>query len=148
MDNALKDQDYASLFQLIPYIEEGNGHLAFQYVGKTHRFLRILYIIELEKKYALIPFCDNCSSVHTLWEKYMLTLFAFRRLCFQLSGQSVEEAVSYLQSHPVSHFAAHIMAQGDLIIPDRDFYETLALIYTQTWGVADREQFFAMTKPA
>lgn len=148
IDQALKNQDYASLFRLISYIEDGSGYPAFRHIGKTRRFLRILHIIELEYKHAKVPFCSGCNSVHALWEKYMLTLFAFRRLRFQLSAQSVEEAVSYLRSHPISPFAAYIIAENDLFIPDGDFYEALALIYTQEWTPADKEQFSAMTDPA
>ncbi len=148
IDRALENQEYASLFRLIPYIEDGGGHPAFQYIGKTRRFLRILHIIELEYKHARVPFCSGCNNVHALWEKYMLTLFAFRRLRFQLSSQSAEEAVSYLHSHPISHFAAYIIAEDDLLIPDRDFYEALSLIYTQEWAPADKMQFFAMIDPA
>lgn len=145
LDTALATRDYAALVKLIPYIEEGEGHLAFQYIGKTHRLLRILNIIKLEAGYGKTLFCDGCDNEKALWEKYMLTLFAFRRLLFRLSGQSVEEAVTYLQNHPVSHFAAYIMTQGELLIPSQDFYKTLTDIYAEIWSHADIQQFFALT---
>lgn len=148
MDAALAEEDYSSLYGLIPYIEEGEGHLAFQYIGKTHRLLRILNIISLENKYQKILFCNGCDSAEALWDKYMLTLFAFRRLLFRLSEESVSEAVSYLQGHPVSHFAAYIMVQNELLIPDQAFYETLAHIYAQEWSRADMQQFFALASPS
>ncbi len=145
LDTALATRDYAALLKLIPYIEEGEGYLAFQYIGKTHRLLRILNIIKLEAGYGKTLFCDDCDKAEALWEKYMLTLFAFRRLLFWLSGESVEEAVTYLQCHPVSHFAAYIMTQGELLIPSQDFYKTLTDIYTEIWSPADIQQFFALT---
>lgn len=145
LDTALATRDYTALLKLIPYIEEGEGHLAFQYIGKTHRLLRILNIIKLEAGYGKTLFCDGCDTEEALWEKYMLTLFAFRRLLFRLSGESVKEAVTYLQNHPVSHFAAYIMTQGELLIPSQDFYETLTAIYAELWSPADIQQFFALT---
>jgi len=145
MDAALAAGDYDALWALIPYIESGDGRLAFRYIGKTHRFLRILNILMLENKYQKILFCQGCSSSDALWEKYMLTLFAFRRLLFRLSESSFAEAVSYLQSCPISHFAAYMMVQDELIIPDQAFYETLASIYDQEWSAEDIRQFFALT---
>ena len=145
LDTALAAGDYDALWALIPYIESGDGHMAFQYIGKTHRFLRILNVLILENKYQKTLFCQGCSSADVLWEKYMLTLFAFRRLLFRLSKESFDEAVSYLQSCPVSHFAAYMMVQDELIIPDQAFYETLASVYAQEWNTADIQQFFALT---
>lgn len=144
IDTALAAGDYDALWALIPYIESGDGHLAFQYIGKTHRFLRILNILMLENKYQKTLFCEGCSNADTLWEKYMLTLFAFRRLHFRLSEESVSEAVAYLQNYPVSHFAAYMMVQDELLIPNSAFYETLARVYAQEWSAADVRQFFAL----
>lgn len=148
IDTALAKEDYSSLYGLISYIEEGEGHLAFRYIGKTHRLLRMLNIIALEDKYRKIPFCNGCANTESLWEKYMLTLFAFRRLLFKLSDESVSEAVAYLQGHPVSHFAAYMMVQDELLIPDQAFYETLALIFAQEWSQTDIQQFFALVSPS
>lgn len=147
IDTALADKNYAALRELIPYIEEGEGHLAFQYIGKTHRYLRMLNIIALENKYQKTLFCNGCDNAEALWEKYMLTLFAFRRLRFQLSEESVKQAVVYLQSQPISHFAAYMMVQDELLIPDQAFYETLAFIYAQEWSQTDIQQFFALASP-
>lgn len=107
IDAALAGADYSSLYKLIPYIEEGEGHLAFQYIGKTHRLLRMLNIIALEDKYRKILFCNGCDSAEALWEKYMLTLFAFRRLLFQLSEESVRR-LSPICRNTLSHTLPHI----------------------------------------
>lgn len=145
IDTALSTEKYSALFPLIPYIEEGEGYLAFRYIGKTHRILRILNIIALEDKYHKTLFCNDCCNFQTLWEKYMLTVFAFRRLLFQLSEESVKEAVNWLQANSVSHFAAYLIASGDLLIPDQTFYETLSLIYADVWQSEDIQQLFALT---
>lgn len=144
LDTALPLGDYAALYELIPYIEKGEGHLAFQYIGKTHRYLRMLNIIALEGKYQKLMFCDGCDSAEALWEKYMLTLFSFRRLIFQLSAESAEEASIYLHNHPISHFAAYMIATDELLIPNQPFYQSLALIYAQNWEPEDTQQFFSL----
>ena len=148
IDAALAKGNLSLLYGLIPYIEEGNGHLAFQYIGKTHRYLRMLNIIVLEDKYQKSLFCSGCSSAEALWEKYMLTLFALRRLRFQLSEDSVDQAVAYLQSRPVSHFAAYMMVQDELLIPDEAFYKALSQVFAQDWSPADMQQFLALTSPS
>ena len=143
INTSLTSRDYSTLSELIPYIEEGDGHMAFQYIGKTHRFLRVLHIVELEQKYRKSLFCTDCNSAEDLWEKYMMTLFAFRRILFQLPETSINEAVQYLQNRPVSHFAAYIMTQNELLAPDPEFYETLASIFAEFWSADDIQQFFA-----
>lgn len=148
IDEALTKKDYPALHGLIPYIEEGEGHLALQYIGKTHRLLCMLNIIALEDKYQKNLFCNGCDCTEVLWGKYMLTLFAFRRLMFRLSEESVSEAIAYLQGHPVSYFAAYMMVQDELLIPDQTLYETLAHIYAQEWSQADIRQFLALACPS
>ncbi len=144
MDTALAANNYALLEELISYIESGDGQLAFQYIGKTHRFLRMLHIIALENKYRLPSFCADCDNASDMWDKYMLTLFAFRRLIFQLSDRSTEEAVVYLRSRPLSHFAAYMLTQDGRLIPDRKLYKNIAAVYAQEWSPADTQQFFAL----
>lgn len=145
IDDALNSQNHEMLIELISYIESGKGHLAFQYIGKTRQILRILHIIELEQKYQKIMFSFDCQNVETLLEKYMLTLFAFRRLLFQLSADSVAEAICYLRNNPISHLAAYIIAQDELIIPTDEFYETLASSLADYWTAEDMIQFFTLT---
>lgn len=143
-DSALKEQDIPTLLSLVSYIENGKGHIAYQYIGKTQRFLRLLHIIEIEYKYQKYLFSDGCDNTNMLIEKYMLTLFSFRRLIFHLSDTSVYEAVCYLQNQPISHFAAYIISHDELMIPNQNFYETIAAIYCNQWSEADIQQFFSL----
>lgn len=146
IDEALDKQNHDALMALIPYIEEGEGQLAFQYIGKTHRLHRILRIIELEQKYCKISLSTNCKNSGMLLDKYLLTLFAFRRLIFQLSSDSVAEAIYYLQNNPISHFAAYIITQDELILPTRELYETLTSLYAEFWTNEDIQQFLALAE--
>ena len=79
-------------------------------------------------------------------DKYLLTLFAFRRLIFQLSSDSVAEAIYYLQNNPISHFAAYIITQDELILPTRELYETLTSLYAEFWTNEDIQQFHALAE--
>ena len=74
----------------------------------------------------------------------MLTLFSFRRLRFRLSEGSLGEAVVYLRSRPVSYFAAYMIGQDELLIPNLIFYQTLTLIYEQVWNQTDLQQFITL----
>lgn len=143
-DKALKAEDTRQLLSLIPYIEKGEGQFAYQYIGETHRLLRVLHIIELESKYQRALFSYSCASYEALMEKYMLSLFALRRLLFQLSETSVNDAVSFLQAKILSPFAVYIILQDDLIIPDAALYQTIAAIYDDIWSVNDTQLFFSL----
>lgn len=144
-DSALKNENTNQLLSLIPYIENGDGHFAYQYIGQTHRLLRILHIIELESKYHKKPFSSNCSNYELLMEKYMLSLFALRRLLFRLSEESVNDAVSFLKANLLSPFAVYIILQDDLIIPDSALYQSVAAAYDTIWSIHDTQLFFSLT---
>lgn len=145
IDCSLSGNDPSDLLNLIPYIMEGDGRMAYRHIGKTHRILHMLKIIALENGHHMNLFSNDCDSAEALWEKYMLTLFAFRRLRFRLSEESVSEAVIYLQNRPVSYFAAYMISQDELLIPDPVLYQTLALIYEGVWSQTDRQQFIALS---
>ena len=147
IDKALPARDHTALLALIPYIEKGEGYLAFQYIGKTHRILRLLHIIELEYKFRKPLFSDDCNSAEELLEKYMLTLFSLRRLLFHLSDASVNEAVYYLQEHPISYLAAYVMTHDELLIPNQMLYEDIAALYSEEWPEEDMRQFFSLIDP-
>ena len=67
----------------------------------------------------------------------MLALFAFRRLLFQLSDTSVEEAASYLQRADLSVFAVYVILKDDLIVPDDSLYEQIISICSNHWDSGD-----------
>lgn len=145
IDAALESKNYAALPELIPYMERGEGELALRYFDKAHRFLCVLNVVTLELKYHKKLFCADSSCAETLWEKYTLTVFALRRLLLGLSEESIREAISFLQSNPISYFAAYMIIQDARMIPDQNLYETLALIYTEHWDTDDMQHFFSLT---
>jgi len=144
IDKALEQHNLSMLQSLIPHIEKGSGYLAYQYIGKTHRVLRLLHIIDLEIKLAQTPFSDGCSSFDALWNKYMLSVFALRRLQFYLSDTSVSEAVSFLQLQPLSYLAAYILVQEELSVSEPEFYETIAEIHSEFWTEDNIKQFYIL----
>ncbi len=140
-------QDISLLLSLIPYIESGVGALSYKYIGETHRILRILHIIKLEQKYRMPLFCFGCTDQHSLIQKYMLSLFAFRRLLFKLSDASAEDAVLYLQQNRLSVFAVYIITQDDLILPDEAFFIKITDLYAGLWSMEEIELFHSLTHP-
>lgn len=141
-------QDIDLLLSLIPYIESGDGELPYKYIGETHRILRILNIIQIERKYQMPLFCSDCNSKSSLMEKYMLTLFALRRLLFHLSDASAEDAACYLQQNLLSVFAIYIITQDDLILPDQSFYQQIEEIYSDYWSSSENLLFRSLVQPS
>ena len=146
IDTALSTQDIELLLSLTPYIETGDGHLAFQHIGKVHRILRMLYIIHLEHKYQKTIFCTNCPNTDALLAKYMQTLLALRRISFQLSDSSIAEAIEYLKEYPISHFAAYFISKEELLCQSPAYYESLTDIFSDNWKTEDIHQFFALLR--
>lgn len=144
MNATLAQEDTPKLLALIPYIESGEGHLCFKYVGETRRILRALHIIALEDKFQKIPFSSGCNTADELMDKYMLTLFALRRILFKMSDQSVDEAMGFLQDVAPSPFALYVMTNDELLIPSTELYENLLGILADTWTEADIQQFLAL----
>lgn len=145
LDTALNIQDNKALLDLIPYIEQGEGARAYEHIGESRRILQILHIIQLELAYQKTPFFLHCVDKDSLMEKYMLSLFALRRLFFQLSEDSIEEAADWLLHNKLSVFAVYVMTQEDLINADSNLYGILAEICSAYWNDDDKQLFLSLT---
>lgn len=139
INEALSCQNTDLLLSLIPYIEEGHGTHAYKHIGESRRVLRVLHIIELEIKYGKIPFSCGCRTMQEMLEKYLLILFAIRRLQFRPSEAAVSDAVYYLSQNNLSVFAIFVITQQDLIIPDQALYEQIIRIFAEDWTASDQE---------
>jgi len=128
MEHAIKGKKIQEIFDCISFIESENGHALLKYVPEIHVYLRILYIITLEKKNDVTVEnifwheCDNLQSVH---DKYHLTVFALRRLYFHLSKDSVNEARSYLRDNSVSIIAIYVITMDVLKLKETQVQELL-----------------------
>lgn len=145
LDAALKTQDGKALLELIPYIEQGEGALAYKHIGESRTVLRILHITQLELTYQKTPFFMHCADKDSLMEKYMLSLFALRRLFFELSADSVKEAADWLLHNKLSVFAIYVMTQEDLINAGSALYDKIAEICSAYWNDGDKQLFLSLT---
>ena len=145
LDYALPEQDISVLLKLIPYIEQEDGYLAFQHIGKTRRILHILHMIELEQKFHQPLFINGCTNAKMLLEKYMTILFALRRFEFYLSEDSVDEAVNYLRTQEVSCFSIHALIETENIVTNQTFYELILYTFQLFWTGEEQNQFLALT---
>lgn len=145
LDTALKAQNSQALLELIPYIENGEGTPAYEHIGESRTILRILHIIQLELHYQKTPFFLHCTDKDSLMEKYMLSLFAIRRLFFQLSENSVKEAADWLLHNRLSVFAIYVMTREDLINAGSALYRTITEICSAYWNGGDKQLFLSLT---
>lgn len=145
LNTALVQQDAETLLSLIPYMEQGEGTLAYAHIGESRRLLRILHIIQLELAYRKMPFFLQCTDKDSLMEKYMLSLFALRRLAFQLAEDSVREAQDYLSASRLSVFAIYIILQEDLICPTQALYDSILSLCSAYWSDNDKQLFLSLT---
>lgn len=145
LDTALKTQNSKALLELILYIEQGEGTSAYEHIGESRQILRILHIVRLELTYQKTPFFLHCADKNSLMEKYMLSLFALRRLFFQLSEDSVKEAEDWLLHNKLSVFAVYVITQEDLINADNALYGRIAEICSAYWNTGDKQLFLSLT---
>ncbi len=141
INSALPVQDLELLFSLIPYIDTGEGASAYKYIFKVHRLFQILNITKLEHELKRTLFLTNCFDLDALYSKYMLSLFAFRRLLFHLSNQSAAEAVSYLRQTSLSMLAAYMIIQFEIGTSDSAFCNKIIDIYSDLWSDYDKDLF-------
>ena len=148
LDEALSTENHSVLLSLIPYMESGKGKLAWKYTGEARRILQILYIVRLEEKYHMELFCRGCRSKEELTEKYLVMLFALRRLVFGLSEESVEEAEQFLKSAGLSPFALHMVLQNELLPADLSTYQQLTNLFSENWNEEEKLLFIGMAEMA
>lgn len=145
LNTALLQQDAEVLLRLIPYMEQGEGRLSYTHIGESRRILRILHIIQLELSYKKTPFFLHCTDKDSLMEKYLLSLFALRRLLFQLTEDSVKEAEDFLIYSRLSAFAIYIILQEELIHPTPALYDKIVSLCSAYWSDADKALFLSLT---
>lgn len=144
IDKALANSDYEKLLDLIPYMTSGDGYYAFRYNGEARRVFRILSIISLEHSFKKTLFCAGCSSFEQLMEKYLLSLFALRRITMNLSLESVEDAIYYLQSQNLTYISLCFILRDELIPNNTEMHQTLINIFKNHWTVQEIQQFPAL----
>ena len=144
INSALKNNDYDQLSSLISYMESGPGYSAFSYIGEARRIFRVLSIIDLEKRHNQILFSHNCNSLDTLMEKYVLVLFALRRIIFHLSDSSVEDAMYYLYNQNLTPFSIYVITKEELIVPNKNLYKIIADLYQELWTDEDKDLYFSL----
>lgn len=144
INHALSNSDYEELTNLIPYMTSEDGYYAFRYIGEARRIFRILSIISLEHSYNKPLFCSSCSSYEQLMEKYLLTLFALRRITMNLSPESVDEAIYYLQNQALTPISLYFILKDELILSNDSMYETIVCIFEDLWTPQDIQQFLML----
>ena len=135
LGQALDTQDVNLFLSLVSYIESDKGISSHKCNSDIRRLYIILHIVELEKKAGIKLFFTDCHTVSDLLEKYILTLFALRRLAF-----SVNDAVSYLRQTELSVFAIHLIIENDLIRSEIALYEKVINVYSGIWNNHDIRQ--------
>jgi hypothetical protein len=140
-----KDGDAQRIQRLIAYIEEGEGNYAYRYIGGVHRILNLLHALQLEVKYGCVPVIDGCISMREVIDKYMTAVFAFRRIYFHLSEESVQEADEILSKFRLSPFVVYFILHNDQIISDNRIYKRIYRRYLMIWDDMEKSMFIKLT---
>ena len=144
IDNSLAAQNIDCLLSLIQYMQSSDGQYAFRYLGDVRRIYRILSIITLERNHCKTLFCSSCFSYEQLKEKYLLALFALRRITLELSDESIEEAITFLLKQQLTPFAYYFMLKDELLLANNHMYDIIIELNNEYWTPEDTKQFLML----
>lgn len=140
IDLCLKNKDYPSLMTLSEYFKEADDKPHLHITSETIRVITLLQFLTMELEIGKTPFISSANDFATFMEQYTLTIFALRRLEFEISDQAMEEAVAYLNSIPFNIYSA-------MIIIDSEYFENYEKLYwtlyhnMSSWTIIDKIQW-------
>jgi hypothetical protein len=114
-DECLRDKVYGRLFEdVLPYFENPEEYPRFRPTAEMYRIWRLLAIIRMELTYSGRVIYVSCIDSYAEYaEQYILTTFAMRRMELGISEQGMKEAKAYLDSIPLSVYAAVIISENE-----------------------------------
>lgn len=118
IDEGLQENYHEVFHKVSEYMTQGSGKAAAENIGEALRGLRVCNIVDMELEYGMQPLCRECRSLGDLLDKYMLVLFSLRRLCFDLSMESMEEAGAFLTNNQISVICVAVLLREELIAYD------------------------------
>lgn len=134
IEEILTNPQESKVDELIEYIENGQGNLAFRFVGESRRVLRVMHILQMEIKFGGNLICKGCINKDALMQKYKAILYACRRILFEFHGGMLAEAKECLLQLAPSPFAIYIMCNDDLICASNTFFETIKDEMKSVWN--------------
>lgn len=140
IDFCLTNKDYSSLMTLFEYFKEADYKPHLHITAETFRVMTLLQFLSMELEIGKTPFVSSANDFASFMEQYTLTIFALRRLEFEISDQAMAEAVAYLNSIPFNIYSA-------MIIIDREYFENYEKLYwtlyhnMSSWTIIDKIQW-------
>lgn len=138
LDNCIKSRDYKSLSDLLPYYEKREAFPRLIHSGETLRIYASVKFTLAELEAGKEPFLSSVSSYDEFLQQYTLTVFSFRRLELALSETAMEEAMVYLQSIPLTVYAARIISRCEYFENFQRLYWNLYLCMRHCWPLLDK----------
>lgn len=138
IDTCLQTQDYQAIMDLSDYFTVPEKKQHFHYSSESRRILVLLDFLSKELAIGKTPFISSATDFQSFMNQYTQTVFAFRRLELAICDSNATlEAVDYLNSIPLSIFAA-------MIIIDNEYFENYERLYwslyhnVSAWSIADK----------
>lgn len=138
-DYALQFNSFEIIKDLTLYLEMENGSKAFKYIGDARKMWVICNIITIEREKKLPLFCSDCLDFNAILEKYILTTYALRRISLNLSDESRQQAIIFLQEKGISNVAVSCILGSELIIIDDAFIDIMNVCFRNIWSWEELE---------
>lgn len=141
----LEVQSNETLEILNDFIEKEKNSLAFQFSCDSIRARRLINIFTKEKECSFNSFASNVKTIEQLKEKYLLTIFAIRRIELNPSDKMFEEGVLFLINNNISPVAIVKVIEEELIVEKIKTREKINEIF-KALGNDDFEWYISKTR--
>lgn len=141
----LEVQSNETLEVLNDFIEKEKNSLAFQLSCDSIRARRLINIFTKEKECSFNSFASNVKTIEQLKEKYLLTIFAIRRIELNPSDKMFEEGVLFLINNNISPVAIVKVIEEELIVEKIKTREKINEIF-KALGNDDFEWYISKTR--
>lgn len=117
-------------YQLLQKVFIGNcNHMIFETMGEMRRMLHIVEILEMERMNYMVLFSKGVSNADALMEKYVMTIFAIRRVELEPTEDMLQEGIQFLLSNHISPVAIVHIVNEELFIDPKKIFRKMELIY-------------------
>lgn len=108
---------------------ENYNHMIFETMVEMKRIRRIVEILEMERTNHMKLFADGAANADALMEKYVLTIFALRRIELEPTKEMTEEAKLFLLDNYISPIAIVQIVGDELFLDAKKIFQTMETLY-------------------
>lgn len=138
LNSCLITRDYSQLFDFLDYFEHREKYPNILHSADTRRIYVTILFLKYELNEKSEVFLSSVSSYQEFLQQYVSTIFALRRMELQSSTELMYEASAYVQSIPLSVYAARGIIENEYFENRVNIYWNLYQAKKSQWDLKER----------